>query len=190
MRFSKPAVIFFAAVCFASAGLAQESATENAKPSTAWLKLQLEFQTQRLKLLKANLELLKSLQKTELEQARAQVALKALEIDLANADIKQHQASVQFAKKQFDRVSELYKQKAVDQRLLDETKSKLEQGEAALVKANVGVKHKTQEATSTELELKRLQLHAAVEINEAQLEILAAEHDVKLSQLELPEASE
>ncbi len=190
MRFSKAAVIFFAAVCFASAGLAQEPAPKIGNSSPERFKLQVEFQTQRAKLLKDNLELLTSLQKTELEQARAQVGLKTLEIEQTKADVQQKKANVQAAKKKLEDLMESVTYTDFDKSIIDEFEIKVKYAKASLVKANIGVELKKQEAALAELELKRLPLHGAVEINEAQLEILAAEHDLSLSNLVLQQASE
>jgi multidrug resistance efflux pump len=181
--------MLLSALCVIPPVMAQEAAADG-KPSVERLQLQLEFQMQRVKILKDRLQLMKSLQQTELDQARLQAGLQRLELEFVRANIEQSEANLELANKTYDRARALHERNAIPETEVDQARLKLGQAQAGHRKVVAEAELKKQEAAGTELQLKRLELQGAIQVNEMELEILEAEHEIQLSRLELKSRAE
>jgi HlyD family secretion protein len=126
------------------------------------------------------------LDKVMVEQARKLVTVAESNVTAsremvaqASADVKRYEADVDRWSGEVKRLTELVKEKVVDQQVLDETRRQLRSSEAALEASRVGVKSRDAQRLSAEATLAKVKVdvtaaEAKVQVSEAEERRLAA----------------
>lgn len=182
--FRTPFRFTLAVLCLVSTLRAQEPAPKE-QSSKESLQIQFEFQAQRVRLLKTQVQLMKEIQAVEVQQARLRINSRKLERKSLQNQIEAASANLQALKRNYQRTEQLHERGVITERDLEKARLDLTKAEFEHKQVVTTAEYQEQKVNSEELELKRLELEGASKVNETQLGLLEAEFQLKELELAL-----
>lgn len=157
---------------------AQDKQAES-KSSQPQLQFQLDYQSQRTKLLENRVELLKSLQQVEEENSQAEIKSLALEAEMLNNRNRQSEAELTSKKSELERLKKLYAQGVVTNREYEAARQEVIRREFEVKHLAKEAEQQKQQADAAEISRKRRRLENELRLSDARLKLLEAEFRVK-----------